>query len=310
VYSVRAEFIILSPPSSSPTTLHCPRPANFPRAVFVFAALLLAACTDAPWNSPYPGADPNLGFALTYGDTFGNLGVVISATQAHSFYRQDEEQQYYVIGGGDELQLTTDYDMSTDDEGTRLGLVGNFNYRLGQNHKLELRTIFSRDSSSQNRFFAGYDNDIANDAREVEWNDVTSSAYAEQDRINVDLDELVGNFSGSSIQTNRQLNETVGGMKMLNQSASMITEYLLTTFRETWVEPVLTKLLKLEQYYESDEVILALAQKKARLMARFGISDVMYITRKTLREEPTWAHRAVCRTLPDGRWKVTLRVST
>ncbi len=51
--------------------------------------------------------------------------------------------------------------MSTDNEGTRLGLVGNFNYRLGQNHKLELRTIFSRDSTSQNRFFGGYDNDIA-----------------------------------------------------------------------------------------------------------------------------------------------------
>ncbi len=112
-------------------------------------------------GSPYPQADPNLGFALTYGDTFGNLGVVVSATQAHTFYRQDEEQQYYVIGGGDELQLTTDYDMSTDNEGTRLGLVGNFNYRLGQNHKLELRTIFSRDSTSQNRFFGGYDNDIA-----------------------------------------------------------------------------------------------------------------------------------------------------
>jgi hypothetical protein len=112
-------------------------------------------------GSPYAGADPNLGFALTYGDTFGNLGVVISATRAHTYYHQDEEQSYYVLGAGDELQLTTDYDLATDDEGVRLGLVGNFNYKINQDHRLELRTIFTRDSKAQNRFFAGWDSDIA-----------------------------------------------------------------------------------------------------------------------------------------------------
>jgi hypothetical protein len=85
---------------------------------------------------------------------------------------------------------------------------------------------------------------------------------------------LVGNFSGGSVQTNRNLNETVGGMKMLNQAASIMTEYLLTTFRETWIEPVLRHLMLLEQAYESDETIIALAAKKARLFQRFGISQV------------------------------------
>ena len=112
-------------------------------------------------GSPYSGADPNLGFSLTYGDTFGNLGVVISATHARTFYHQDEEQRYFVLGAGEELQLTTDYDMATDNEGVRLGLIGNFNYRINPDHRLELRTILTRDASSQNRFFAGYDNDIA-----------------------------------------------------------------------------------------------------------------------------------------------------
>jgi hypothetical protein len=117
-------------------------------------------------------------------------------------------------------------------------------------------------------------NDPQNDIREMEWNDVTSSAFQEQNLINVDLDELVGNFSGGSVQTNRNLNETVGGMKMLNQAASIMTEYLLTTFRETWIEPVLRHLMLLEQAYESDETIIALAAKKARLFQRFGISQV------------------------------------
>ncbi len=113
------------------------------------------------YPSDYSGADPNLGFSLTYGDTFGNLGVVISATHARTFYHQDEEQRYFVLGAGEELQLTTDYEMATDNEGVRLGLIGNFNYRINADNKVELRTILTRDGSSQNRFFDGYDNDIA-----------------------------------------------------------------------------------------------------------------------------------------------------
>lgn len=112
------------------------------------------------------------------------------------------------------------------------------------------------------------------DIKESNWPDVTSSAYAEQDRLNVDFDDLVGNFSSASVMTNRQLNETVGGMKMLGQGASMMTEYLLRTFIETWVEPVLRQMVLLEQQYETDEVVLGIAADKAKLFQRFGISRV------------------------------------
>lgn len=113
--------------------------------------------------------------------------------------------------------------------------------------------------------------DIEGDVKEVNWPDVTSSAYQEQDRINVDYDELVGNFSGSSVMTNRKLNETVGGMSLLNGGASQLTEYMLRTFVETWVEPVLRHLVKLEQAYETDLVILGLAGKKAQLFQKYKI---------------------------------------
>lgn len=112
------------------------------------------------------------------------------------------------------------------------------------------------------------------DIKESNWPDVTSSSFAEQDRLNVDFDELAGNFSGSSVMTNRALNETVGGMKMLNQGSSMMTEYLIATFRETWIEPVLRQLVLLEQKYETDDIVLSTAAKKARLFPRFGISQI------------------------------------
>lgn len=116
--------------------------------------------------------------------------------------------------------------------------------------------------------------DVESDVKEVNWPDVTASAYQEQDRINVDFDELVGNFSGSSVMTNRKLNETVGGMSLLNGGASQLTEYLLLTCVETWVEPVLRQLVKLEQQYETNLSILALAGQKAQLLQKYGVDQV------------------------------------
>jgi hypothetical protein len=133
------------------------------------------------------------------------------------------------------------------------------------------------DTQSLNRNVPGgvtLANDVDKDVREVNWQDVTSSAYQEQNLVNNDIDELAGNFSTSSVQSNRKLNETVRGMGMLNQSANQMTEYLIRTITETWVEPVLRQLVKLEQYYETDEVVMNLAADKAQLFQKFGINKV------------------------------------
>jgi hypothetical protein len=97
------------------------------------------------------------------------------------------------------------------------------------------------------------------DVRVIDTKDVTGSAYAEQDRINMDFDELQGNFSTSTVQGARSLNETVGGMSLMASNSGTVTEYVLRTFSETWVERTLKQMLRLEQYYETDAVILELA---------------------------------------------------
>lgn len=112
------------------------------------------------------------------------------------------------------------------------------------------------------------------DIQEMNWPDVTGSAYQEQDRLNVDFDELTGNFSQGSVQTNRKLNETVGGMELMAGGANQMTEYLIRTVVETWMEKVLTQLVKLEQHYETDQVILGLAGAKAQLQQKYGIDRV------------------------------------
>lgn len=115
--------------------------------------------------------------------------------------------------------------------------------------------------------------DPMNDVNIVNTPDVTSSSYAEQDRLDLQFDELVGQFSQSSVQNNRNLNETVGGMQMLQSGAGVMAEYTLRTWVETWVEPVLRQLLLLEQRYETDEKVIAIAAADAELMTKFGVDQ-------------------------------------
>lgn len=116
--------------------------------------------------------------------------------------------------------------------------------------------------------------DTETDVKEINWPDVTASAYQEQDRVNADYDELLGNYSSSSVNTNRKMNETVGGMNLAAGGASVLTEYLLRTFTETWVEPVLAQLLALEREYETDETVLGIAGNRAQLPQKYGINNM------------------------------------
>jgi len=121
--------------------------------------------------------------------------------------------------------------------------------------------------------------------RVVDYHDVTGSAYQEQDRLNIDFDEIAGAFSPASVQSNRRLNETVGGMNILTKNANQVQAYQLKTWVETWAEPVLRQILLLEQHYESDMKILALAGEKARLVQKFGmdtLTDQLLMSELTL----------------------------
>lgn len=104
--------------------------------------------------------------------------------------------------------------------------------------------------------------------------DVGSAAYAEMERLNADFDDQAGNFSAGSVQTNRSMNETVGGMNLMARSAGALGEFDLRVWIETWVEPVLRQLIKLIQYYESDQNVIATSAKRAKLMQRFNVDQI------------------------------------
>lgn len=116
--------------------------------------------------------------------------------------------------------------------------------------------------------------DPEGDIKEVNWPDVTASSYQEQDRLNVDYDELAGNFSPQSISASAKAYETVGGMSMLKGAAGTLTEYLILTYVETFIEPVLRQLVKLEQHYETDAVVMGIAAERAQLFQKYGVDQM------------------------------------
>jgi hypothetical protein len=117
-------------------------------------------------------------------------------------------------------------------------------------------------------------NDPVNDVREITWPDVTQSSYEEQNRINLDMDELLGNFNPAGLMTSGAGHAPARNMAMLNQANGTLVEYLIRTYVETFVQPVLRQLVQLEQAYETDRVILGLAAKNSKMLQSYGIDEV------------------------------------
>jgi hypothetical protein len=142
------------------------------------------------------------------------------------------------------------------------------NVKLGLNKRYFVRRSVGVDIPTLLRNIPGSAvlmNNPEGDVKETQPQDVTASAYQEQDRINLEFDEVSGSFSAASIGSNRKLNETVGGMTLLSADASQVKEYEIRTLSETWVEGVLRQLVMMESMYESDEEVLESVASRAGL---------------------------------------------
>lgn len=145
----------------------------------------------------------------------------------------------------------------------------NKRYFVKRNRQVDLRSLTRNVPSSVTLM-----TDIDGDVKVIDTPDVTGSSYQEQDRLNMDFDEISGNMSQSSVQANRRLNETVGGMEILASDANKVRAYTIKTFIETWAEPVLRQLVLLEQHYETNETILALAGSRSAMFQKIGLDKV------------------------------------
>lgn len=142
------------------------------------------------------------------------------------------------------------------------------NIKLALNSRSFVRRAASVDLRALKRSVPGglvMVGNIDKDVKPIEVRDVTGSSYADQDRINNDFDEVMGSFSQSSINSNRKLGETVGGMGMIKDNSNIMTEYVIRTYAETFVEGIIRHLVALEKAYETDPDVLRIAGDRAKV---------------------------------------------
>lgn len=174
------------------------------------------------------------------------------------------------------MPLQKEINEITNSRQDNIKLVLNKRYIVGRGKQVDLKSLVRNAAGS-----ITLANDVDKDVRVLEYNDVTGSSFAEHDRLSLEYDELVGNFSGSSVQSNRKMNETVGGMAMIRGAANSMTQYLINVFAETWVQDVLRQMDMLVQEYETDiERMTEIAEERGL----FQKYQVQGITPATLKE--------------------------
>jgi hypothetical protein len=61
---------------------------------------------------------------------------------------------------------------------------------------------------------------------------------------------------------------------LVSGSANAVQEFDIRIWIQTWTEPTLAQIARLEQYYESDPVVLGLCGEKAQLFQKYGINKI------------------------------------
>ena len=179
-------------------------------------------------------------------------------TMGHTVIEAFRNYPSSVVELGQDMQAATNDNLNQRFDNVRQVL--NKRYFVKRGSTVDLRSLRRNVSGSITMM-----NDPERDVKVHEPGDVTSSSYQEQNLFNADFDEITGNFSAGSVQTNKELGETVGGMRMLKDPSNLMTEYIIRTFAETWVKSTLEQILALERSYESDEVIIQAAGKNAKV---------------------------------------------
>jgi hypothetical protein len=224
--------------------------------------------------------------------TLGNQRLLSRPQKLRKAYPHKKGERPIVIGYG-ALEAFRTFPMSPAESWQPLQLEANdtANLRLDHMKQLVSRPTFVKRGASvdiqqvQRRGPGSIV--LVNNAEDVQPEqipDVPQSAYVESQYLNADFDDLSGVFNSGSVQTNRSLNETVGGMKLLAGDANAVGEFDLAVWVETWAEPVLWDLVQLEEFYENDEKVLALCGRKAQLLELYGRNE---ITDKLLEQETT-----------------------
>lgn len=178
-------------------------------------------------------ASPGTDISLTYGNTFGRLGLIVSAVSNHSYDIVDEVQRYFGLDSGGMLVPRNDYEMTSHRERATAGFVGNLSYRLGEGHHVYLNSVLTREGSAENRFQEGLNTNAGGDIRDYR------SRYGLEEVLSQRLGgnhDFQGPWIGSSFEWNASRSEATNESDLrenLYREASEGTYALQVGFSES-----------------------------------------------------------------------------
>lgn len=118
---------------------------------------------------------------------------------------------------------------------------------------------------------------VVSDKDDVTWErppDLPQSIPLMMRDLELEFDDLAGQFNGGTTENNNALSRTLGGLKLVAGAANAVQEFDIRIWIETWAEPTLTQIVRLEQYYEEDQIVLGLCGQRAELFDKFGVSQI------------------------------------
>jgi outer membrane receptor protein involved in Fe transport len=133
--------------------------------------------------TPSPGGDAPLeqSYKLSYGNTFGDFGLLLSANYGHGYQVRNEERNIFSVRADGGVTPRNTYAMDFNDEEVRQSLVGNLSYRLGSNAHVELRTLYTNLSSAEARTTTGFFSDLSSNVLD------RRISFREQEVVNAQL---------------------------------------------------------------------------------------------------------------------------
>lgn len=140
-----------------------------------------AGAVGTPWGGGSFSAPLDNGFNLSYGNTFGRLGMVLSGTHTTEYRSVETERNFYRFSEINDsgVALDNSFDFDNNFETVKRGLVANFAYRLSDNHNLKFRTLFNTLSFAETMFQDGFFSDLSADVHNyrVNYKDQAVASY-------------------------------------------------------------------------------------------------------------------------------------
>jgi hypothetical protein len=113
------------------------------------------------WRPVNESGKPGQNWSATFGNRFGNLGVVASVTHSYKEQFVEEDRRFFRLADAGQLEASSDYHMLTGTQRAQLGMVGNLSYQFSPSQRVSVENFYTHGGRDEGRFFSGINLDNA-----------------------------------------------------------------------------------------------------------------------------------------------------